>query len=289
LRSSGLNHEVLLGARNLPILKNAIINFHDPYPFFWYQGSQRVLSGVELFRLKTMFEVIQQAKSCISTSKLMANDLEFLYGSRKKFFTLPHQFDPNVFDLSDRQHMLFKTKKVTITHHGAIMFGRNVDIILDAYQDLVESNRVYYENTEFILRLKGQENNRLREKYASIKNILVFDEVNFSNSSNEQIHETDIAIILENGPICCNILVGKAPFLATYNKPVLVISPCKSELRNIIVDQNYIASMDNKEEIKFKLEQLILDRMKSNSPKYPFGDYFNDDNFKKMLDEILIA
>lgn len=287
IRSSGLNHETILACRDLPILKKAIINFHDPYPFFWYQGSHHALSGVELFRLKTMYKVIQQAKGCMSTAQLMSNDLEFLYGSRKKFYTLPHQFDASVFDFSDRKYMINKKKKVTISHHGAIMFGRNVDILLDAYKELIEENRIYRDETEFVLRLKGQENNRLREKYAECHNIQIFETLNFSNSSNEQIHESDIVVILENGPLYCNILVGKAPFLASCNKPILSISPKKSELRNIIHDQKYIAFMNDKKEIKFKLEQLIKDSFNNNKKVYPFGDYFSDANFKRDLDIIL--
>jgi hypothetical protein len=287
IRSSGLDHEIILATYNLPILKKAIVNFHDPYPLPWYMGTQKIMTNLDLFRLKKMASIAVQAKTCSSSAQYMSHDLQYLYASKKKFYTLPHQFDASVFDLSDIKHILLKTKKVTISHHGAIMFGRNVDILLDAYIELIENNILYQENTEFILRLKGQENNRLRKKYASIKNIQIFDTLNFSNSSNEQIHQSDIVIILENGPIYCNILVGKAPFLAACNKPILAVSPAKSELRNIILDQKYIADIGNKEEIKFKLEQLILDRMESDSPRYPFGDYFSDDNFKKSLNEIL--
>lgn len=289
IRSSGLDHEIILATYNLPILKKAIVNFHDPYPLPWYVGTQKSMTNLELFRLKKMSAIVAQAKTCSSSAHYMSHDLQYLYTSKKKFYTLPHQYDASVFDLSDKKHMLLKTKKVTISHHGAIMFGRNVDILLDAYQELIENNMLYQENTEFILRLKGQDNNRLRKKYASIKNIQIFDTLDFSNSANEQIYETDIAIILENGPIYCNILVGKAPFLAAYYKPVLSVSPPKSELRNIIVEQKYIAAIDDKEEIKFKLEKLIMDRIESDSQVYPFGDYFSDANFKKSLDEILNA
>jgi len=219
----------------------------------------------------------------------MSRDLEHLYISRKQFYTLPHQYDPNVFDLSDKEHILKKTKKVAISYHGAIMFGRNADIILDAYKELINENEIYKEHTEFIMRLKSGENPRLRNKYISIANIQILDTLNFSNSSNEQIHETDIAIILENGPLYCNILVGKAPFLAAYKKPILVLSPKRSELRNYIIDQKYIAAMDSKEEIKLKLEHLIINRLSSDEEMSPFGEYFSDRSFKKSLDEILQA
>jgi len=241
---------------------------------------------LELFRLKNMYEVVSQAKSCMATG-LLSEDMEYLYGTRKKFNALPHQYCEDVFDLSDVSTVLKKTKKIMISYHGAIQFGRNADILLDAYQELVESNAAYKENTEFVLRLNGQQNQRLRGKYAKIENILILDTVNFSNSCNEQMHEADINIILENGPIYCNILVGKAPFLAAIRKPVLSISPIRSELRNIIKDKKFIAACDNREEIKQKLENLIVDRLSSNEPVDSFGDYFSDENFKVMLDKVL--
>lgn len=287
IRSAGLNHETILGSKDLPILKNAIINFHDPYPLFWYAGSTSELSKLELFRLNIMYQVVRQAKGCMSSAICMSSDMQYLYGSKKKFYTLPHQFSPEAFDFSDKRNMLKKTKKVTISYHGAIQFGRNADNLLDAYKDLLAENKFLRENTEFILRLRGQDNARLSKKYEQIQNIKILDCLNFSNSSNEQIYETDVTIILENGPLYCNILVGKAPFLAAYNKPVLVLSPQRSELRKIIEQDCYVADMNDIKEIKQKLAFLIESRLNTKDAVYPFGDYFSDANFKKSIDEII--
>ena len=288
IRSAGLGHEMILATKDLPILKKAILNFHDPYPVFWYPGSTSKLSNIELFRFKKMYEVIAQAKSCMSSASLMSDDLQSLYGSRKKFHTLFHQYSESVFDLSDTSKVLKKNKKVTISYQGAIQFGRNADVLLDAYKELVENNILYKENTEFVLRLKGLENKRLSAKYSKTENIVVVDALNFSNSSNEQITEADILIILENGPLYSNILVGKAPFLASLNKPVLSLSPERSEIRRLVNDNQYIASYNNKEEIKHKLENLIKNRLNSTEPVSPFGDCFSDAKFKEMLDKVLV-
>lgn len=287
IRSSGLDYETILGCKNLPILPKAIVNFHDPYPLFWYPGSKSILTNLQLFKLKEMYEVVSQAKSCVSSASLMSEDMQFLYGCRNKFHHMPHQYSESVFDLSDVSAVLKKNKKVMISYHGAIQFGRNADILLDAYQELVESNHLYKEDTEFVLRLNGQQNQRLREKYSKTKNIFILDTLNFSNSCNEQMHESDINIILENGPLYCNILVGKAPFLAALQKPILSISPERSEMRSIIKDNKYIASCTDKEEIKQKLEYLIINSMNSNEEVYSCGDYFSDENFKVMLDKVL--
>jgi hypothetical protein len=287
IRSAGIDHETILGAKDLPILKKAIVNFHDPYPLFWYAGSTSPLTNLELFKLKEMYEVVTQSKACMSSASLMSEDLQSLYGCRKKFYNLPHQYDESVFDLSDVSLVLKKRKKILISYHGAIQFGRNIEILLDAYRELVENNILYKENTEFVLRLKGIAVKQLAMKYSKIPNIIILNMSSFSNSCSEQMHEADINIILENGPLYCNILVGKAPFLAATKKPILSISPERSEMRRIITDPQYIASCNDKEEIKQKLENLIVNRMNSDQAAYPFGDYFSDENFKEMLDAVL--
>lgn len=288
IRSSGLNHETILGTKNLPILKKAIVNFHDPYPLFWYAGSTSRLTNLELFKLKEMYQVVSQAKRCMSSASLMSEDIQSLYGNRKKFYHLPHQYDANVFDLTDVGDVMKKSKKIMISYHGAIQFGRDIEVLLDAYEELIATNSLYKDNTEFVLRVKGIDVEQLKSKYSKTPNIKILCTFNFSNSCNEQMHEADINIILENGPLYCNILVGKAPFLAAIQKPILSISPERSEMRRIIIDNKYIASCSDKEEIKQKLENLIVDRINSDAIVHPFGDYFGDENFKMMLDKILL-
>lgn len=287
IRSTGLEYEAILGSINLPILKKAIINFHEPYPTFWCAGSTSSLSNLELFRMKQMQKVVEQAKACMGTHYL-AQDMQFLYGSRKQFYTLPHQYVENVFDLKDKSKVHEKSKKVTITYHGAIQFGRNIDVLLDCYKELIENNSTYKENTEFVLRLKSSEIYRLREAYSEVENIKFLESVNFSSSAYEQKYLSDINILLENGPIYCSVLLGKAPFLATIEKPVFSLSPISSEMRVLIKDKRFIADYKNKEEIKLKLENLIVGTL--NSEKYcnPFGDYFSNEKFKEMLGKLLL-
>lgn len=288
IRSAGIDHEVILATKDLPILQKAIVNFHDPYPLFWYAGTQSPLTILELFKLKKMHAVISQAKTCMSSARLMAEDMQYLYGSRKKFYHLPHQYDAHVFDLTVFSKVLKKNKKLLISYHGAIMFGRNMDVVFDAYHELVECNSIYKENTEFVARLNGQQNARLREKYSKNKNIIILDTINFSSSCYEQIHGADINVILENGPLYSNTLVGKAPFLASIGKPVFVVAPERSEMRLIIKDEQCIASYADKNEIKKKLENLIVNRLNFDEAVQPFKDYFSDKNFKILLDAILL-
>lgn len=287
IRSAGIAHETIRATLNLPILKNAIVNFHDPYPVSWYVGSKLKPTRLDFYRLAKMMKVVDDAKICTSTASCMSHDLQHLYGSKKPFFTLPHQFDPTVFDLTDSSKVRIKEKSVSISYHGALMFGRNIENLIMAYNDLLAIDKKYVENTELILRVKGNEVTRFKEIYKDAPNIKFLPTIDFSNSSNEQIFQSDIVIILENGPYYSNILVGKAPFLASSNKAVLCLSPKKSELRNIISDERCIAYMEDKNEILFKLKELIDNELNNGTSIQPFGDYFSQASFKSQLNEIL--
>jgi hypothetical protein len=287
IRAAGINHEVILATKGLPILENAIINFHDPYPLSWYVGTKKVPNKLYLNELYDMIQVVQDAKLITTTANYMSHDLQYLYASKKQFYTLPHQFDPSVFDLNDKSQVLKKSTEVNISYHGALMFGRNIENLLDAYVELINENNNYQNNTEFVLRLKGEGIVKLKNKYKAIANIKILDTIDFSNSANEQAYESDIVVILENGPLYSNILVGKAPFLAYYNKAVLCISPKKSELKEIIRDNRCIANMNDITEIKHKLNELITNRLKSNEPFHPFGNYFTDEMFKMEMKKII--
>lgn len=288
IRSSGQGYETVLACHDLPILKKAIVNFHDPYPVFWDTGSDKVLSKLEFYKLRQMWKIVQEARICISPAKLLSEDMEHLYGSNKKIFTLPHQFDQEVFEVGKSQVARKRKKKLVISYHGVVQLGRDLDILLDAYSQLIEEHSSYLKDTEFILRIKGKHSKRLKLKYAECKNIVFLETIFFNESSYEQKMESDIHVILENCSPHSNILVGKAPFLASLEKAVLILSPARSELRSIIDDDKYIANCQNIEEIKSKLKVLIDQGLSNREATHlPFRDYFSEENFIKRLYKIL--
>lgn len=288
VRSAGLQHETILAMHNLPLLSNSIINFHDPYPYTWYNSISSSIHKNEYLRLKKMIQVVQQAKVCCASAYYMAKDLQYLYASDKYFYTLPHFFEDKAFNLDKKDKVRHKETILQLSYHGALMFGRNITNVLEAYTQLLKENADLKNKTEFILRVKGDGINELKQKFNQIKNIEILDCLDFSNSANEQMSESDINVILENGPYYCNILPGKVPFLASTGKPVLVVSPERSELRRIMKNDNrYIADMNNVREIKTTLENLIKHTMEFKEAYYPFGDYFSDVSFKERLDIIL--
>src|SRR5690606_13903571 len=138
VRSSDLGHETLLAPHNLPFLKKAILNFHDPYPYAWYAKEGANIHKNEFLRLKKMIEVVAQAKACCSPASYLCSDLQYLYATEKPFYTLPHQFEPTVFNLDKKEQVRPKQAAFQIAYHGALMFGRNIFNVLQAYEELVQ-------------------------------------------------------------------------------------------------------------------------------------------------------
>lgn len=289
IRSAGQGFEIILACKDLPILKKSIINFHDPYPVFWDPGSGHSLNGLEICRLKQMNKIVGQAKNCITPSELLSQDLQYLFGSKKKFFTLPHQYDRKVFKLKQNlTGVKKKNKKVVISYHGAVQLKRNLDILLDAYIEITQEDLTVKNNSEFILRIRGSECDRLKLKYIGYSNIIFEDSIVFSAAAYEQEFETDILIILENCSFYSNILVGKAPFIASLNKAFLCLSPITSEMRRLLKEDNYIAKCNDKGEIKEKLKMLILNSSNEIKVDESFKKYFSRENFHLKLNNILM-
>jgi len=283
VRSAGLEHETLLAMHNLPILKHSVVNFHDPYPYPWYKGLSSKINDGELKRLQKIIQIVNDAKACCASAYYMSKDLQYLYASDKYFYTLPHQFTFDGFDLSDNANVRKKSKKIQISYHGALMFGRNVFTLVEAFKQLVEEHQWVKNDVEFVLRVKGDGVNKLKDFVKDCDNILVLDTLNFSNSSNEQIHESDINIILENGPFYSNILGGKVPFLFALDKKVFISSPERSELRRYLPNYPYLCNMNDLEDTKSKLLNVLTSNDLSNSLA---KEIFSDDSFKKSLNKI---
>ena len=287
VRSAGLEYETILSLKDLPILSKAIINFHDPYPLFFDSSGTGPLTEKDLIDFKAMYSVVQKTFRCTTPSHLLSKDLQLIYGNQKKFYALPHQYDKHVFDLSKVTQVRKKQKPISISYHGGLQFGRNIDILIDAYVALIRKNKLILEQSELVLRLKSSENNRLKEKYKVFDTIHILDSLDFSNSANEQKEEADIIVLIESVLDYSNILLGKAPFVASLDKPVLALLPKVCELRTIINDDKYIATSNDQIDIAIKLEALIVSCIDNKEIVASFGDYFSEFQFKDNMDFII--
>lgn len=288
VRSTGLEFRSILALENSQLLLYSIINFHDPFPKAWYRKSDYAFPKSDIKTLKSMIKIVDKARACITPSQVLSQNLAFLYQSNRKFYTLPHQFVPEVFNLPAKNQMPEnKPDVITLSYHGAHMFGRNIDFILDCFDELCSENSEIKKITVMKMRLKGQENLRLRKKYTHNNNIFISDSVDFFTSFSEQMTESDINILIENGPFYSNVLLGKTSIIDYFQKPVLIFSPDFSEFRAICGDYPFLCSMNNKLEIKQTITRIVKAFKSGDKVSSPFNDLFTQDYFNRALSKAL--
>ena len=87
---------------------------------------------------------------------------------------------------------------------------------------------------------------------------------------------------------CMNVPLIQQTFPNQKQIIILLYDLDKSLKREFAIEGQFRQqNMNDKVEIKEKLEHLILNRLETNEPVFPFGDYFCDENFTKTLKCIL--
>ncbi|MBN3518691.1 hypothetical protein JYB62_01650 [Algoriphagus lutimaris] len=290
VRSTGHSFLSLRSIKDFKYLKEKVVLFfHDPYPVFWDPGYSGPLNRRSLFEFKEMKSLIDIGFKCVTPSNLLSRDLRFLYRSKKNFFTLPHQFAPEVFVSSNASGLKKVSEKVTIMYHGAIQLGRKIDPFIDTCKNLISENPSFEQEVELIFRIKGNDTERLKNKYKDMGNLKILPTVNSAIALWESKEIADINLIIEPSGNYSNILVGKAPLLDYVNRRILVLGPEESELRNLLIDKSSFALADSYSEIKMAILIAIkkIKNEKSNNPV--FGDYFSKENFNKIADTIFAS
>ncbi|MDA9127597.1 hypothetical protein N9J65_01930 [Flavobacteriaceae bacterium] len=289
-RSTGLEFRSIIALENSKLLPHSIINFHDPFPKAWYRKSDYGFRKSDEKTLRSIIKIVERAKACITPSQVLSQNLAFLYQSNRTFHTIPHQFVPEVFNLP-LPNILFSKKrpdKITLSYHGAHMFGRNIDFMLECFDELCAENYEINNTAIMRIRVKGQENSKLRKKYAHNNNIFILDSVDFFTSFSEQMTESDINILMENGPFYSNVLLGKTPIIDYFKKPILIFSPDSSEFRAICGNYTFLCSMNNKVEIKQTINSIVMAVKSGDEISSPFYDLFTQDYFNRSLSKVLV-
>jgi hypothetical protein len=75
-----------------------------------------------------------------------------------KSFILYHINMINRFSICQLRHRFVKQKSISISYHGGLQFGRNIDILIDwSYVDWLKQIAVCLSKSEMVLRLKSSE------------------------------------------------------------------------------------------------------------------------------------
>lgn len=289
VRSTGQSFLTIRASSVLKGLEHkTTLYFHDSYPFFWDPGFAGSLNKLAVNSYLEMRNLLHQGFTCTSPASYLGRDLRFLYGIKKPFHTIPHQFVSQVFDIPKEVKLEGVENKIVVMYHGAIQLGRTIEPFLKAFQLLCEENEWFNNNVLLILRIKGDQETYLKNEYKDFTNIWFLGHVDAGTAYQEIAKYSHLNLILEPSGCYSNILVGKAPLLSSLNKPVFILGPDDSELKHLISNKDFFSHATSVNEIKDKFLQIVIDiSNESYLQKDCFDGYFTLQNFFNSIDNSL--
>jgi len=277
---------------NIPV----VYNFHDPYPRSWYPEPYRQKqTPVNYHQQKKTVQILKNAHKVTFPSILLKKHMaKYIPEINNKYVILPH-IGSNLKNLPDKQEdslIYLPDDKFNIMHAGTLLGPRKVAGLFEAFDRLSSEEQLFREKAELtILGKIARENKVIKNIVENYTNIKVYDlRVSYKRSL-ELIKKANLSLVIEAEAEFSPFMPGKLADILYNKKPVLALTPKKSEVRHIL-GQNYpyIAEVNNTEQIysalklaweKWKENQLIL------LDAYRLKNYVSPENFLKRFEKII--
>lgn len=266
---------------------------HDPYPFHCYpKPYDWIESG---YKKKELFfkNVSEKARYSGFPSKLLKEWMgNFFPNFLKTGIVIPHQTFSENFENSTLP-TYFDTTKFTILHAGNLMKQRSPKGLIEGYKLFLKNNSTAKNDSQLLLLGNADYHKKMLLKYDNEIEELYISEGNVPFEIVYHLQqEVSVNIILESKSNISPFLPGKFPHCVTANKPIISLSPIKSETRRLLgIDYPYCTEVDNYKEIARFFEELYL--IWKNNPtnlklnRKDLEEYVSPVYLKKILDSIL--
>ncbi len=243
---------------NIPI----VLNFHDPYPSSYHPEFKRSIHWVEKLRYIRVKKLTQRAFKVTVPSSMLAEYLCAYYPLNNKYVIVPHGglLLPYI-KINEKE----ERKKLTISHLGLLLSSRNPQTFVSAFDSLFEK---YPEaKKEIVLNIIGPFN----IKNPDLKRFLEGQEwIRFSSDrisypeSMQLLNQSDVLLLIDFDADFSPIMLGKLGDYFYFNKPIIALTPKKSETSRLLGNQYpYKTDVKNKDE-QIKIIENIYLKWKAN-------------------------
>lgn len=241
-----------------------IANFHDPFPWHVYPEPYRKKRNLIGFHLEVKTKkIIEKAwKVSFPSLYLMEHMSRFYPEIAKKYIIIPH-IGTNLDDLpaidSDNDLNL-DLSKINIVHAGSLLGPRNPKFLIEAIIDLQQNGLIDPEKVNFTFIGKIARELTDTCKKLKMNNVLFFNGRVSYKRSIEIINQSDALLVIEAISDFSPFLPGKVADIAFAGKPIIALSPNRSEVKRILGSNfPYHAHLDSITEIKDVLKTFIND------------------------------
>jgi hypothetical protein len=232
-----------------------ILNFHDPYPEAFHPAFERKPDLVTTKRYKIVQKLVEKSLAVTTPAKLLLEHLNKYYKILAKGVVLPH---PGISTSAPRQ----KNDKLSIVHTGLLFGQRNPIYLLEALQELIAEELI--EENKIHVDLIGP--SKLNETtfqglIDALKGVVNYSTDRISYQESLVLQESaDVLLLIDFDIEESPIMLGKLADYFALNKPILALSPLKSETTRLLgKDYPYQSPVSNKPVIKKVLIQLYND------------------------------
>jgi glycosyltransferase involved in cell wall biosynthesis len=271
--------------------KNWLAYIHDPYPMACYPKSYAFIGpGTEQKKL-FMQAVFDQAKFLSFPSLLLSEWMQKFYRfDRQRVKIIPHQIAQGLNKKSDiRYDSFFDNKKFNILYAGHLLSQRNPLPIIEAFNLFLGKHKNFIDDCQltFIGPVSSVWTDKLKE-FASDQ-IKFFPPQDFDVTIQFQ-KQASVNIIIEAIDDESPFLPAKFPHCIFSQKPMLLLSPIKSESRRLLGENfQFISLPSDISSISLNIEQLFKNWKAGKEYKYAEGlvHYLKKEHLCEVVSEIL--
>jgi len=274
-----------------------LANFHDPFPMSAYPEPYKKKGNIFLKWQEHFAKKIIQKANFLSFPSLYLKELmqEKYHFENSKSIILPHvgiELDNLPSSKLDNEVNL-PENKFNLLHAGTLLGPRKVEALFNAFQIFLSSSKER-ENSS-ILNILG----KVAKEHKKIKDIITEFPNNFNvitkrvsyKKSLELIKQANVSLIIEADASFSPFMPGKLADLIYLEKPILALTPKKSETIRILGDDYpFQARVNDEKEIYEQLLNLWYlwekKTLKLENAKQ-LKEYVSSNKLNKLLEQLL--
>jgi len=273
-----------------------LANFHDPYPMSVYPEPYKEKRNPIYKKQERITKRIIDKANYISFPSVFLKDLmqEFYNFNIQKSIILPHiGLELKNLPIGNNDDSIdLKKGKLNLLHAGTLLGPRKVDALLKAFSLFINSDEEKKQKTVLtILGKVAKENFSSLEVNIPKENLCIIRERVSYKKSIELNNKANVAIVVEANTNYSPFMPGKLADLLFLEKPILALTPLKSEtLRILGKDYKYHSKSDDVEQILKCLNDLWDSWMKNElvlSNRKELKEYISGKNFISKIKRIM--
>ncbi|PHQ28653.1 glycosyltransferase family protein [Leeuwenhoekiella nanhaiensis] len=267
---------------------------HDPYPFQNYPWPYTFVPKGAKQKDHFFKKVAVHCKFAGFPSRLLADHMAGFYPEfKEKSVVIPHQYDNLISGVS--LPSFFKEDAFNIVHTGNLIGGRSPEGLLKGFQLFLESQEEARQ--ESYLYLVGPSSNyrELMNAYELAPQFIFHPGVSYAESLALQQAASVNLIIEASDTDFSPFLPAKMAHCVMVDKPILALSPKKSETRRLLgEDYTWQSEADDSKQIAGILSELYLKWKSTKAESWRLNrtdlqDYFSSAYLNKKIQNLLNA